>query len=75
MSARYLKKVLREQEQRNQKLVVAEEEDEQELNDEEPESPDLGGRPTRNPFDLLNENDEDDTPDQVLLLCSIAGYS
>ncbi|EEF47116.1 transcription factor 25 [Ricinus communis] len=50
MSARLLKKVLKEQEQ--QQLHNHEEE-------EEAESPDLSTRPVINPFDLLNDDDPD----------------
>ncbi|XVF33045.1 hypothetical protein REPUB_Repub17cG0134500 [Reevesia pubescens] len=61
MSARLLKKALKEQEQ---KQVIEEEE---ELNGDESESPDSGARSSKNPFDLLNEGDDldEDNSDQV----------
>ncbi|KAK8654440.1 hypothetical protein V6N13_128408 [Hibiscus sabdariffa] len=65
MSARLLKKVLKEQEQKKQPVI---DEDEQELqNDDESESPDAGAGSSKNPFDLLNEGDdaEEDSSDQV----------
>ncbi|KAE8703617.1 hypothetical protein F3Y22_tig00110467pilonHSYRG00146 [Hibiscus syriacus] len=62
MSARLLKKVLKEQEQKKQPVI---EEDEQEL--QESESPDAGAGSSKNPFDLLNEGDDadEDNSDQV----------
>ncbi|OMO64143.1 Transcription factor 25 [Corchorus capsularis] len=58
MSARFLKKILKEQEQQKQRVI--EEEEEEQLNGEESESPDSSSRPSKNPFDLLNEGDEED---------------
>ncbi|GLU00914.1 hypothetical protein SLE2022_182490 [Rubroshorea leprosula] len=66
MSARLLKKVLKEQEQRSHQFIAEEEDDdEQQLSGDESESSDLGTRSLKNPFDLLNEDDEEDNPDQV----------
>ncbi|GLU00917.1 hypothetical protein SLE2022_182520 [Rubroshorea leprosula] len=66
MSARLLKKALKEQGQRTQQFIAEEEDDdEQQLNGDESESPDSGTRSLKNPFDLLNEDDEEDNPDQV----------
>ncbi|XVF22244.1 hypothetical protein REPUB_Repub12eG0156900 [Reevesia pubescens] len=64
MSARLLKKVLREQEQKKQHVI---EEAEEQLNRDESESPDSGARSSKNPFDLLNEGDDgdEDNDDQV----------
>lgn len=66
MSARLLKKVLKEQEQKKQH-VIEEEEQEELLNDDEPVSPDSGAGSSKNPFDLLNEGDDadEDNADQV----------
>lgn len=62
MSARLLKKVLKEQEQQQRQRFEEEEDEEQ----EEAESPVSANRPAINPFDLLNNNDDDDPdPDQV----------
>ncbi|KDP28379.1 hypothetical protein JCGZ_14150 [Jatropha curcas] len=54
MSARLLKKVLKEQEQQQQQHHEEEEEEEEEV-----ESPVLSNRPPINPFDLLNDGDSD----------------
>ncbi|XWS76775.1 hypothetical protein CRYUN_Cryun01aG0206700 [Craigia yunnanensis] len=66
MSARLLKRVLKEQEQQKQ-LIEEEEEEEEELNVGESKSPDSGARSSKNPFDLLNEGDDgdEDKADQV----------
>lgn len=56
MSSRLFKKVVKEQEQ--QQL-----EEEEQLKDDESESPDSAPRSSINPFDLLNDGDDD--PDQV----------
>lgn len=67
MSARLLKKVLKEQEQQKQQVI--EEEEDELLNCDESESPDSSARSSKNPFDLLNEGDEDeDNADQVWFL-------
>jgi hypothetical protein len=58
MSARLLKKFLKEQELQQQQHHVEDEEE------EAAESPDSENRPAINPFDLLN----DDDVDQVLFL-------
>ena len=65
MSARLLKKVLKEQEQQKQQVI--EEEEEEQLNGDESEWPDSGARSSKNPFDLLNEGDDgdEDNVDQV----------
>lgn len=66
MSARYLRKVLKQQEQQQQQ------QEQQEIDDDEEEeenhlsgnqSDDSGTRPSINPFDLLNDDDQDG-PDQ-----------
>jgi CO dehydrogenase/acetyl-CoA synthase beta subunit len=62
MSARLLKKFLKEQELQQQQHHVEDEEEEEE--EEAAESPDSENRPAINPFDLLN----DDDVDQVLFL-------
>lgn len=63
MSARLLNKVLKEREQQKQHVI----EEEEQLNGGESESPDSGARSSVNPFDLLNEGDDEDegNPDQV----------
>ncbi|GMI69525.1 hypothetical protein like AT2G46900 [Hibiscus trionum] len=65
MSARLLKKVLKELEQNKQHLI--EEDDQELLNDDESESSDAGAGSSKNPFDLLNEGDdtEEEDPDQA----------
>ncbi|XVE77371.1 hypothetical protein DITRI_Ditri13aG0056900 [Diplodiscus trichospermus] len=65
MSARLLKKVLKDQEHKKQHEI--EEEEDQQLNGDEWESPDFGARSSKNPFDLLNEGDDgdEDNADQV----------
>jgi CO dehydrogenase/acetyl-CoA synthase beta subunit len=60
MSARLLKKFLKEQELQQQQHHVEDEEEEEEA----AESPDSENRPAINPFDLLNNDDVD----QVLFL-------
>ncbi|GLT34265.1 hypothetical protein SLA2020_087890 [Shorea laevis] len=66
MSVRLLKKVLKGHEQRNQQCVAEEEEDgERRLNGDESDSPQSGSRSSKNPFDLLNEDDEEDNIDEV----------
>ncbi|XVF72896.1 hypothetical protein PTKIN_Ptkin12aG0157500 [Pterospermum kingtungense] len=67
MSARLLKKVLKEQEQQKQRVIEEEEEGDDQLNGDESESPDSGARSSMNPFDLLNEGDDggEDKSDQV----------
>lgn len=55
MSARYLRKVLRQQESQEQQ----EEEDHQLDNDDDSESPDSSTPAFVNPFDLLNDDDHD----------------
>ena len=67
MSARYLRKVLKQQEQQQQQQEQQEiddddEEEETHLSGNQPD--DSGTRPSINPFDLLNDDDQDD-PDQV----------
>lgn len=57
MSSRLFKKVVKEQEQQ-----LHQEEDEQ-LKDNESESPDSAPRSSINPFDLLNDGDDDPEPD------------
>ena len=68
MSARYLKKVLNQQEQQQQQqqeeIDVDEEEENHQSGNQSDLSPDSGTRPSINPFDLLNDDDQDD-PDQV----------
>ncbi|PPD72449.1 hypothetical protein GOBAR_DD30648 [Gossypium barbadense] len=66
MSARLLKKVLKEQEQKKQHVIEEDEQDEL-LNDDESVSPDSGAGSSKNPFDLLNEGDDadEDNADQV----------
>ncbi|XP_007051358.2 PREDICTED: transcription factor 25 [Theobroma cacao] len=63
MSARLLNKVLKEREQQKQHVI----EEEEQLNGGESESPDSGARSSVNPFDLLNEGDDEDegNPDQM----------
>ncbi|XP_021281378.1 transcription factor 25 [Herrania umbratica] len=63
MSARLLNKVLKEREQQKQHVI----EEEEQLNGDESESPDSGARSSANPFDLLNEGDDEDegNPDQI----------
>nr|AXY97603.1 Transcription factor 25-like [Populus tomentosa] len=56
MSARLLKKFLKEQELQQQQHHVEDEEEEEE---EAAESPDSENRPAINPFDLLNDDDVD----------------
>ena len=63
MSARYLRKVLKEQEQ-ERPLQIEEEEEEDHRNGNQSDSPDFGTRSSINPFDLLNDQDG---PDQVPL--------
>ncbi|XP_021896812.1 transcription factor 25 [Carica papaya] len=68
MSARLLKKVLKEQEQLEQEEKRRQEEEQ--LDDDESDSFDSGGRSSKNPFDLLNDDDDDDDPEpnQVVVL-------
>lgn len=61
MSSRLFKKVVKEQEQIQQQRQETEEE--QQLNDDESESPESGSRPSKNPFDLLNDGDDDPEPE------------
>ncbi|GMY09146.1 transcription factor 25 [Fagus crenata] len=60
MSARYLRKVLKEQEQ-ERPLQIEEEEDHR--NGNQSDSPDSGTRSSINPFDLLNDQDDPDQGD------------
>uniref|UniRef100_A0A5B7CBL4 Transcription factor 25 n=1 Tax=Davidia involucrata TaxID=16924 RepID=A0A5B7CBL4_DAVIN len=70
MSARLLRKVLKEQSAAQQQQLrrqlagppVTEKKEEQQLNngDESEESPDSSAHSSRNPFDLLNDHDHDD---------------
>ncbi|KAJ0053825.1 hypothetical protein Pint_00712 [Pistacia integerrima] len=63
MSSRLFKKVVKEQEQIQQRRQETEEE--QQLNDDESESPESGSRPSINPFDLLNDGDDDPEPEET----------
>lgn len=63
MSGRLLKKVLKEHEESKQRNHHEEEETEE----EEEEDENLGDRSSINPFDLLNEGDEDPDSDKVSL--------
>lgn len=64
MSARYLKKVLKQQEQQQQQEEIDDDEEDHLRGNQSDLSPDSGTRPSINPFDLLNDDDQDD-PDQV----------
>lgn len=66
MSARYLKKVLKQQEQQQQQEEIDDDDDDEDhlRGNQSDLSPDSGSRPSINPFDLLNDDDQDD-PDQV----------
>lgn len=64
MSARYLKKVLKQQEQQQQQQEIDDDEEDHLRGNQSDLSPDSGPRPSINPFDLLNDDDQDD-PDQV----------
>lgn len=66
MSARYLKKVLKEQEQQQMTKLADYEIEEDQLNvDDESESPNSSAPPSKNPFDLLNDGDDDDHDQEI----------
>ncbi|KAK9269864.1 hypothetical protein L1049_025437 [Liquidambar formosana] len=66
MSARLLRKVLKEQEQQQQKLEDPEIAHGQ-LNGDDSDSPDSGTRSSKNPFDLLNDDDHQEGNDSEIV--------